>query len=164
MMRSLLEAHLASQQVARVVYGTIIGLAIVVGLESHPPPPGAVVATLLGTAVAVGLAELYSEVLGAATRTRRRIERERLRTIVDEVGAVAFGIGFPAVFFALSAAGAMKAPTAFTLAKWSGLGLTSFYGFAASRLAGEGLLSALLYAAAIGAVGGFLIALKALVH
>ena len=79
-------------------------------------------------------------------------------------GAVAFGIGFPAVFFVLSAAEAMTVATAFTLANWSGLGLTSFYGLAASRLAGEGLLAAVLYAAAIGVVGAFLIALKALVH
>jgi hypothetical protein len=163
-MRSFVEAHLASRQVGRVIYGTIIGLAIVVGLEAHPPPAGAVVATLLGTAVAVALAELYSEVLGAETRARRRIERARLRVIVDDAAAVAFGIGFPAVFFALSAAGAMKVGTAFDLAKWSGLGLTSFYGFAASRLAGEGMPAAVLYAAAIALVGAFLIVLKALVH
>ena len=65
------------------------------------------------------------------------------------------------MFFVLSAAEAMTVATAFTLANWSGLGLTSFYGLAAWRLAGEGLLAAVLYAAAIGA---FLIALKALVH
>ena len=68
------------------------------------------------------------------------------------------------MFFVLSAAEAMTVATAFTLANWSGLGLTSFYGLAASRLAGEGLLAAVLYAAAIGVVGAFLIALEALVH
>jgi hypothetical protein len=163
-MRAFVEAHLGSRQVARVIYGAIIGLAIVVGLQRHPPPPGSVIATLLGTAVAVGLAELYSEVVGTETRTRHRIERAQLRAIAEDVAAVAFGVGFPAAFFVLAAAGAMELDTAFDLAKWSGLGLTAFYGFAAARLAGERLLAALAYAAAIGLVGAFLIALKALVH
>jgi hypothetical protein len=163
-MGSFVEAHLRSRQVARVIYGTIIGLAIVVGLQHHPPAAGVVVATLLGTAVAVALAELYSEVLGAQTRAGHRIGRAALVDIADEAAAVAFGVGFPSVFFLLAAAGAMKMATAFTLAKWSGLGLTSLYGFAAARLAGEPMLAALLYAAAIGTVGAFLIALKALVH
>ena len=29
--------HLDGRQVSRVVYGSIIGLALVVGLEAHPP-------------------------------------------------------------------------------------------------------------------------------
>jgi hypothetical protein len=163
-MRAFVEAHLGSRQVARVIYGAIIGLAIVVSLERHPPPSRSVIATLLGTAVAVGLAELYSEVVGAQTRTRHRIERAHLRELGEDVAAVAFGISFPVVFFVLSAAGAIELDTAFDLAKWSGLGLTAFYGFAAARLAGERLLAALLYGAAIALVGAFLIALKALVH
>jgi hypothetical protein len=55
-------------------------------------------------------------------------------------------------------------PTAFSLAKWSGLGLIFAYGFAASRLAGSSLATALLHAAFVGAIGGALIVLKALVH
>src|SRR5919204_543055 len=86
-MRAFVEAHLGSRQVARVIYGAIIGLAIVVGLQRHPPPPGSVIATLLGTAVAVGLAELYSEGVGTETRTRHRIERAQLRAIAEVTGA-----------------------------------------------------------------------------
>jgi hypothetical protein len=161
---SWLELHLGSTQVARVLYGSIIGLALVVALEAHPPRPAVMVGTLLGTAVAVGLAELYSEVVGTEVRTRRRVERERFREIATDVAAVAFGIGFPAVFFLLSAAGAMEVDTAFELAKWSGLGLIGFYGFCAGRLSGMGLTPALLQAVAVAAVGGFLIGLKALIH
>jgi hypothetical protein len=161
---SWLERHLGSTQVARVMYGAIIGLALVVALEAHPPSPGVMVGTLLGTAVAVGLAELYSEVVGTEVRTRRRVERARFHEIATDVGAVAFGISFPAVFFLLSAAGAMEVDTAFELAKWSGLGLIGFYGFCAARLSGMGLTAALLQAVAVAAIGGFLIALKALIH
>src|SRR5215213_11425513 len=74
------EAHLGSRQVARVIYGSIIGLALVVALEAHPPSAGAVLATLWATALAVGLAELYSDVVGTETRTRRRIARRSWST------------------------------------------------------------------------------------
>jgi len=161
---SWLERHLGSTQVSRVMYGAIIGLALVVALESHPPGPGVMVASLLGTAVAVGLAELYSEVIGTEVRTRRRVERARFHEIATDVGAVAFGVSFPAVFFLLSAAGAMEVGTAFEWAKWSGLGLIGFYGFCAGRLSGMGLAAAFIQAITAAAIGGFLIGLKALVH
>jgi hypothetical protein len=47
---------------------------------------------------------------------------------------VAFGISSPAVFFLLSAAGAMEVETAFALATWSGLELIGLHGFAARPL------------------------------
>ena len=40
------EGHLGSNQVSRVLYGSIIGLALVVALEDHHPRPGVMVATL----------------------------------------------------------------------------------------------------------------------
>lgn len=163
MLRTL-QAHLSSRQVSRVVYGAIIGLALVVALEDHPPSPAAVAVTLLGTAVAVALAELYSEILGTETRLRRRVVAGELRAMADDVLAVAFGVVFPAVFFVLAAAGAIAEQSAFTIAKWSGVGLIGFYGFCASRLAGENLRASGLRALAASLVGGILIGLKALVH
>jgi hypothetical protein len=118
----------------------------------------------LATAVAVGLAEFYSDVIGSQTRNRRRVGREQAGHILEDVMAVAFGIAFPAVFFLLAVAGVLEPDTAFTVAKWSGLGLISFYGFIGGRLSGAGLWSSLLQAVAIAAVGGVLIAFKALVH
>ena len=107
-MLRVVEGHLESNRVSRVIYGTIIGLALVVALEDHHPDPGVMVATLLATAVAIALAELYSEILGTEVRTQHRVGRARLREIATDVGAVAFGISFPAVFFLLSVAGAMQ--------------------------------------------------------
>jgi VIT1/CCC1 family predicted Fe2+/Mn2+ transporter len=162
--RRAIEAHLGSRQVARVIYGAIIGMALVVTLEAHPPRPGVVAGTLVATAVAVGLAELYSEVVGAETRNRRRVGRDQLGHILRDATAVGVGIAFPAVFFILAAAGVLEDDTAFTVAKWSGLGLISFYGFIAGRLSGAGLWVSALQAVAVGAIGGVLIAFKALVH
>ncbi len=163
-MQRAVEAHLSSRQVARVIYGAIIGMALIVSLQDHPPSSGVMVATLLATGLAVALAELYSEWVGIEISRRRQIMSDELRRVAAGVIAVAFGISFPAVFFLLAAAGALEVDTAFTLAKWSGLGLVAFYGFCAGRLAGDGLPAALLQAVAVGLIGGVLIALKALVH
>jgi hypothetical protein len=163
-MLRVVEDHLGSGQVSRVIYGTIIGLALVVALEHQHPRPVVMVATLLGTAVAVGLAEFYSEIVGTEVRTRRRVERARVREIATDVAAVAFGIGFPTFFFLLSVAGALQVETAFDIAKWSGLALTGTYGFIAARLADAGTLAALGQATAVALIGAFLIGLKALIH
>ena len=114
--------------------------------------------------MAVGLAELYSEIVGTETRTRHRISRAQLAEMKDDVVAVAFGVAFPAVFFVLAALGALSSDAAFSISRWSGLGLIGFYAYVAGRLAGESLLRALLQAAAVAAIGGLLIGVKALVH
>jgi hypothetical protein len=160
----LLKSHLGSRQVSRVIYGAIIGLALVVAMEDHPPSSGAVVGTLLGTALAVGLAEFYSDVVGIETRKRRHATEGEIRHRADDMAAVAFGIAFPVVFFILAAADAIGEETAFTIAKWSGVGLIGFYGFAAARLAGEGLVVSALRAIAVALIGAFLVGLKALLH
>jgi hypothetical protein len=160
----VIESHLGSPQVARVIYGAIIGLALVVALEKHPPAAGFVAGSLLGTALAVALAEIYSDVVGTETRTGRRIRPDELRRAAADALAVAFGIGFPAVFFLLAAADAIEIDLAFTLAVWTGVALIGFYGFWAARLAGAGLPVAVLQALAVSCIGAMLIAVKALLH
>lgn len=163
-MRARLEAHLGSEEVARVVYGAIIGLALIVALGGHPPGAGGMVVLLIGTAVAVGLAEIYSEVVGVETRTRRPVTRHDLGHMLEDAGAVALGIAFPAVFFLLAALGVVALPTAFSLAKWTGLGLIFFYAYLAARFSGATPLRALLRAVLVTLVGVGLIELKSLVH
>lgn len=158
------EAHLDSRDVARVIYGAIIGLALVVAVQGHPPPSGTMAALLVGTAVAVGLAEVYSEFVGTEVRTRRHLTRHEVRALGLEAVAVTFGAAFPAAFFLLSALGVLELDAAFRLAKWTGLGLICLYGFIAARLAGSRLPGALLQATAVGSIGGALIALKAVLH
>jgi len=162
--RAALEAHLGSQQIARIVYGSIVGLTLVVALDDHPPAAGVMVAWLLLTALAVALAELYSEVVGAETRQRHRVTRQQVAHMLDGAGAVAFGVGFPAAFFALSTVGLIGLETAFAVAKWGGLALIGFYGYWASRFSGASIVGALLRAALVAAVGGALIIVKALLH
>ena len=64
----------------------------------------------------------------------------------------------------LAAIGVMELDTAFTFAKWSGLALIAFYGYAAGRLSGASRATSLMHAASVAAVGAALIGFKALVH
>src|SRR4051794_6154937 len=160
-MRASIAAHLGSRQVAKVVYGSIIGLALVLALAAHPPGPGAMVVSLVGSAVAVGLAEIYAEVIGAETRSRRSVTRQEMAHMVDDAVAVAFGVGFPAVFFLLALLSFISVDTAFAFAKWSGLALIGFYGYVAARFAGAPVHRALVRASLVALVGGALIVAKA---
>jgi len=158
------ENHLGSRDVARVVYGSILGLALVVALEQHPPTTAQTIAAVVATALAIGLAETYSEFVGAEARERRHLSRAEVRVLAEDAAAVTFGAGFPAVFFILAAAGVMELATAFTLAKWTGLALICAYGYVAARLAGSGTGASLLHASALGMIGVALITVKALLH
>jgi hypothetical protein len=157
-------SHLRSGHVSRTVYGSIIGLALVLTLQAHPTTIVVVIGTLLATAVAVSLAELYSELLGARAQRSLGEEADTLPVIVEEAAAVAFGVAFPSVFFVVAALGLFELETAFTVAIWSGLGLIAGYGYLAARLSGTGTTGALLQAAGVGLIGAVLIGLKALVH
>jgi hypothetical protein len=162
--RATLEAHLSSRQVSRIVYGAIVGLTLVVAVRRHPPTAGVMTAWLLVSALTVGLAELYSEVVGTETRERHRVTRPQLAHMLASAGAVALGVGFPAVFFLLALLHVIELDTAFALATWVGLGLIGFYGYWAARFAGATVLRALVQAALVAAIGGIVVVFKALVH
>jgi hypothetical protein len=140
---------------SRVVYGAIVGLAVVVALQAHPPAAGVIAATIVATAVAVALAELYSELVTV---------RETSGRSVREAVGVGLGAAFPAVFFLLEALGALGEEAAFTLAKWTGVAMIGGYGYIAARRAGNSATSAVLQALGIAAVGAVLIGFKSLVH
>jgi len=159
-----LTSHLGSHQVSRVIYGSIIGLALVVALEAHPPRTAAVIATLIGTAVAVGLAELYSELVGLQVRGHRRAHGAERRELLADIAAVTFGVAFPSLFFILAATGVLGQHTAFEAAKWTGLGLIAIYGVVGARASGAGWVPSLIQGSTVALIGGALIALKALVH
>lgn len=162
--RATLESHLSSTAVARVVYGAIIGLTLVVAVEGHPPRAGVMAGWLVLTGVTVALAEVYSEVIGIETSERHRVTRHQLAHLIGHGWAVAFGVAFPGVFFLLAILNTFELDTAFALAKWSGLGLIGFYGYWAARFAGSPIPRALAQAAAVALVGGIVIAFKAFVH
>jgi hypothetical protein len=163
-LRARVEEHLGSRDVARVIYGAIVGLALILALGKHPPSAAATAALVAGTALAVGLAELYSEVISKEASTRRPVSLADVRHMLDEAAAVILGAGFPTIFFILSAAGLIELDTAFTLSKWTGLGLICGYAFFAARLAGSSVGRAILHMAILGAIALALIGLKSVLH
>jgi hypothetical protein len=60
--------------------------------------------------------------------------------------------------------GVLETATAFTIAKWSGLGLIGLYGYVGGRLSGRSVPASILHGLAVGLIGGFLIAFKSLLH
>jgi hypothetical protein len=162
--RARLESHLGSRQVARVVYGAIIGLTLIVAVEDHPPSAAVMAAWLVLTGVTVALAEVYSEVIGVETSERHRVTRHQLAHLLGQGGAVLLGVAFPAVFFLLAVVGVLELHTAFASARWSGLGLIGFYGYWAARFAGAPVPRALAQAAAVATIGALVIAFKVLLH
>ena len=96
---SAVHEQLGPSQFSRLIYGAIIGLALTVALEHEEPGAAVMAGTLVGTGVAVGLAELYSEFLGTEVSTRRRVDRARFREIAANLVALVFGASFPASFF-----------------------------------------------------------------
>src|SRR3954463_10864696 len=101
--RRSVEAHLGSPDVAHIIYGAIIGLALVEALSKHPPPSGGAAATLFGSASAVaplsgraravGPPEPYRELVAAGARPPPPADRQRLRLVARESSAVVFGAG-----------------------------------------------------------------------
>ena len=146
-LQARMEGHLGSRDVARVIYGAIVGLALILALGKHPPSAGATAALVAGTALAVGLAELYSEVISKEASTRRPVRWADVRHMFGEVAAVMLGAGFPTIFFIVSATGLIELDTAFTLAKWTGFALICGYAFFAARLAGSSVGRAFLHMA-----------------
>src|SRR5262245_54773163 len=122
------------------------------------------IATLVGTAIAVALAEFYSEVVGFETAGRRDATRTERSDLLADMAAVSIGIAFPTVFFLLAAVHVFDEDTAFTVSKWTGLALIGAYGFAGARLSGRSVVASLIRATAVALIGAFLITLKALVH
>jgi hypothetical protein len=157
-------SHLGSGNVSRIVYGSIIGLALVLTIEAHPSSAAVAVGSLLSTALAVALAEFYSELVGSRVRSSVGHAAEPWGTIVGTAVVVGFGVAFPSVFFLAAMLGLVEYDTAFGLAKWTGLGLISTYGYAAARLSGTNVSGALLQALSVGLIAAVLIGLKALVH
>jgi hypothetical protein len=159
-----LESHLGSRDVSRVLYGTIVGLALVLALEAEAHKAGETAAFIVATALTIGLAELFSDAISQEARTRTQIRRADLGPLARDAVGVVVGAGFPAIYFLLAALGLMEGHTAFTLAKWSGLALVCAYAFAAARMSGAHVRHATRHALAAGAVGVALIVLKSLLH
>ena len=73
-MPSAIYEHLETGQFSRLIYGAIVGLGLIVALEHEEPEAAVMAGTLVGTGIAIGLTELYSEFVGTEVAARRRVD------------------------------------------------------------------------------------------
>jgi hypothetical protein len=163
--RERLRNHLAARSVTHAIYQTVIVLAIVVSLERHPPADGTLLASVIGGAIAVGLADLYAGVVGRMIREHQPTTR---RLVADDAVAIMQGIAvavaLPIVFFGLHRLGVLALQRAFDLTEWTELVLIGLYAFVANRFAGFSVAHSVLLGGAATLIGLLLVALKAFFH
>jgi hypothetical protein len=161
---SWLEAHLGTTEVSHVLYGTIVGLALVLALQNDGYPPMEIVGFLVATAITISLAGVFSEAISLQARERHELTRSDRRLLGRETLAEVVSCSFPSVFFVLAELGVFSEAAAFQISKWTGVALVCFYAFLAGRLAGQSLTHATRYAASAAIIGTLLIELKAAAH
>jgi hypothetical protein len=162
-LRATVESHLGSHDVARVLYGTIVGLALVLALEHEARGAGATAGFIVAAALVVGLAELFSEAISMEARKHAPVTRTEMRVLGRDALAVVVGAGFPAIYFVLAGLGAFTEQSAFRLAKWSGVILVCTYAFLAARMAGIAPRRAAWHAGLAGLAGVALVQVKSVV-
>jgi hypothetical protein len=142
------------------VYGSIVVLAVVTGLDEASASARQAFLASVGAAVAVVLAEIYADMIGTTLREKRPPNRVEWQEFTIDV---AFGFSaacFPAVFFLLARLGVVGLPAAYSLAEWVGIGVLWVYALVASRAAGQGMVRALFWAAVVTLCGVGLVELK----
>jgi hypothetical protein len=151
---------LDGHRVAKIIYGTIIVLVVIVTLEDHPPEPWGAIASVLGASVAVALAEFYSELIGKRINEKRRLTPVEIREIMGAVSAVFIGALLPLPILILSGLDLFTVEFALMLDKWLLIALLVFYGYAAAALSGSDRLWATLFAILAGSIGGAVVLIK----
>lgn len=145
---------------SHAVYGSIVVLAVVTGLDDASASAREAFVATVGAAIAVVLAEIYADMIGTTIRERRPPNRLEWHEFVIDVG---FGFGAacgPAFFFVFARLDAMSVHTAFTVAEWTGVGVLWLYSLVASRAAGQGLVRAIVWSAILTGCGIGLVELK----
>lgn len=155
--RNLLVGHRAG----KAIYGVIIALAIVITQEAHPPSALVAEATILLGALAVAMAEFYSEALQLGITERHRPTREQTRELAGHVGTVMVGALLPLPIFVLASLGVFTIDAAFDIVKWMLVTLLFVYGFVAARITGVDVRWSLLLGATTGSIGVFVVLAKA---
>jgi hypothetical protein len=146
----------------RAIYVLIAVMAISVALEGIEERAGDALAYVLGTAIALTLAELFADRVGISIRSRRPTTREERREEIREATTGLVVAALPISMFVLAVLDVIALRTAFILSQWIGFGILAVYSYIASRARGGSQPRAILGAASLTTIGGALIALNAL--
>ncbi len=155
---------LTAPRASHAVYGSIIVLAVITGLDEASATSRECLVAVVGLAIAVGLSQIYSDMIAATFHEQRTLRRDEWLEISANV---AFGFGaalLPAIFFVLASVGVLSLGHAFSIAEWTGIGVIWIYVFAAARATGLPLVRSLVWSVALTACGVGLVELKLLAH
>ncbi len=153
-----------AERAARAVYGTIIGLAVILALEETGAGANDVTAATVGAVIAAALAELYAQYIGAEIRERRPPAAAEIWAVAIDTAAGTLAALIPVIPFVLAELGALDRESAYDIAPWLGVGVLVAFAALANRFVGlTGGRNAVVTAVAL-AVALVLIGLKALVH
>ena len=154
MKKNKLEKYYGNDRASKVVYGSVLIFAFLAG-QSHSGHDSAlplVFGTFLA-AVAIVLAEVYSEILGRTIRNKRKLKKlERQEVEQDSLAIISVSF-WPSLIFLLSYFGLFSVHTAFNISY--GLLLTVLFVFSywASILSGRNRSISLFRAAIATCVG-----------
>ncbi|MBB4664811.1 hypothetical protein [Conexibacter arvalis] len=158
-----LRHHVIAGHAGNVVYGSIVVLALVLVLDHERASAGTAIVSIVGAVFVVAVAEAYAEFLQEMIQLHRPLRGRDRREILAGIAVHGLAALAPIVFFVLAALDWMELETAFTAAKWFGVGVLGLYAFAAYRSAGVGVGRSLVAGVALTCVGLLLVALKSLV-
>lgn len=152
-----------SRHADRAIYVLIAVLAISVALVDTGATARQTFISVVGTAVALTLAEMFAARVGISIREGRRPTG---RELGDERDAAIAGLAtaaVPTVFFLLALLGVISLDSAFRLAQLAGFAVLGAFTYEAARARGYGLLGSVGGAIGLLALGEVLILLNSLV-
>lgn len=148
---------------ARPVYGSIIVLASVMGIDEADATAGQSLFAVLATLVAIVLAEAYADLVGVAIHERRRLRGADVRAItINMVGAGVAAVP-PVIAFTLAALDVISLHLAGVASIWFLVGVLFLAGFLAARAAGARPVERWLLGGILLAVGLVLVFIKVVV-
>lgn len=149
---------------AKVLYGLISVLAVLVVLELHPPTALAAIVTVLGTTFAIALAEAYSETVAEMLVNERKPTAAEFRHLWDEVAPI-ISSSQPAILLLLLAMfGLFSVETALRIGQYVVIGLLFLYGLRVGHLLHGSLPRQILTGLVMASGGLAIVLIKALIH
>lgn len=149
---------------SRVLYGLITTMALLNVLELHPPSALAAIVTLLGTNLAVALAEAYSETIAEMLVTQRRPTVAELRHVWHEVTPIIASTQPSILICLLALVGVISVEAALQFSQAVVVGLLFFYGFRVGQLLHATFLRQIFTGLFMASTGLFIVLIKMLLH
>jgi len=137
----------------RLVYGSVVILAALLAVDASRATIAKQIGAILLATVAVVFAELYSDIVGAMIRDRRRLTRAELIEMTTQLGSLVLAAVPPLALTLLAVVGVISLDTAAWLSVWLLVALLFAFGFAAARMAGGTIIGSALGAGLLLGLG-----------